>query len=114
MCLDAAQLAELELIYVGPTKDGMHMYVDKPAAAPPSPAQPAAVKKPSKAKASPSKAAMAAVAPVVKPEPVEDGGKGKRKLEEDDVENFDATNMQATATASAAPGRDDAAWDDSW
>ena len=33
--LDAAQLAELNLIYAGPTTDGMHMCIDKPAPAAP-------------------------------------------------------------------------------
>ena len=49
--LDASQLAELNLIYAGPTTDGMHMYIDKPAAAAPA----AAAGKKKKDAASPSK-----------------------------------------------------------
>ena len=51
--LDAAQLAELNLIYAGPTTDGMHMYIDKPS--PAAPAAAAASGKKKKDAASPSK-----------------------------------------------------------
>ena len=53
--LDASQLAELNLIYAGPTTDGMHMYIDKPTTAAPAPVAAAAKKK--KGAASPSKEA---------------------------------------------------------
>ena len=49
--LDASQLAELNLIYAGPTTDGQHMYIDKPVAAAPA----AAPGKKKKDAASPSK-----------------------------------------------------------
>ena len=53
--LDASQLAELNLIYAGPTTDGMHMYIDKPAPVAPAAAASSAAGKKKKDAASPSK-----------------------------------------------------------
>ena len=82
--LNAEQLAELDLIYAGPTKDGMHMYITKPQApqaAPSAVDAPAAAKKPVKGKASPSSKAASPVKEEVvaaSKEPI------KRKAEEVD------------------------------